>query len=80
MIPHVKSFSAVYEAEIDLFLELSCFFYDPMDVGNLISGSFALSQSIFQYFLQCIYLPTVCISEKTTTTTKQNLISFSFVL
>ena len=29
----------VNKAEVDVFLELSCFFYDPMDVGNLISGS-----------------------------------------
>ena len=32
----VKGFSIVNEAEVDVFLELSCFFYDPMDVGNLI--------------------------------------------
>ena len=31
----VKSFSIVYEAEVDVFLESSCFFYDPMDVGSL---------------------------------------------
>ena len=39
MIHTVKGFSVVNEAEIDVFLELSCFFYDPKDVGNLISGS-----------------------------------------
>ena len=37
----VKGFGIVNEAEIDVFLELSCFFYDPADVGNLISGSSA---------------------------------------
>ena len=37
----VKGFSIVNEAEVDIFLEFSCFFYDPMDVGNLISGSSA---------------------------------------
>ena len=37
----VKSFSIVNEAEVDVFLELSCFFDDPVDVGNLIPGSFA---------------------------------------
>ena len=37
----VKGFSIVSEAEVDVFLEFSCFFYNPMDVGNLISGSFA---------------------------------------
>ena len=37
----VKGFGIVNKAEIDVFLELSCFFDDPMDVGNLISGSSA---------------------------------------
>ena len=41
----VKDFSIVNETEIDVFLELSCFFYDPMDVGNLTSGSSASSKS-----------------------------------
>ena len=41
VIHTVKRFSIVNEAEIDGFLELSCFFYDPKDVGNLISGSSA---------------------------------------
>ena len=40
-----KDFSIVNEAEVDVFLELSCFFYDPTDVGNLISGSSAFSKS-----------------------------------
>ena len=35
----VKGFSVVNRAEVDVFLELSCFLYDPMDVGNLTSGS-----------------------------------------
>ena len=37
----VKGFRVVNEAEVDVFLELSCFFCDPADVGNLISGSSA---------------------------------------
>ena len=41
----VKGFSIVNEAEVDVYLEFSCFFYDPMDVGNLISGSSAFSKS-----------------------------------
>ena len=45
MIHTVKGFSVVNEAEIDVFLELSCFFYDPKDVGNLISGSSAFSKT-----------------------------------
>ena len=45
VIHTVKGFGVVSEAEIDVFLELSCFFEDPMDVGNLISGSSAFSKS-----------------------------------
>ena len=41
----LKGFSIVNKAEVDVFLELSCFFYDPVDVGNLISGSSAFSKS-----------------------------------
>ena len=40
----VKGFSVVNEAEVDVFLEFSYFFYDPKDVGNLISGSSAFSE------------------------------------
>ena len=42
----VKGFGVINKAEIDVFLELSCFFHDPEDVGNLISGSSAFSKSI----------------------------------
>ena len=45
VIRTVKGFSVVSEAEEDVFLELSCFFDDPTDVGNLISGSSAFSKS-----------------------------------
>ena len=45
MIHTVNGFNLVNEAEVDVFLELSCFFDDPMDVGNLISGSSAFSKS-----------------------------------
>ena len=41
VIHTVKGFDIVNKAEIDVFLKLSCFFYDPADVGNLISGSSA---------------------------------------
>ena len=44
MIHTVQSFSVVNEAEVDVFLEFSCFFHDPLDVGNLISGSSAFSK------------------------------------
>ena len=45
VIHTVKGFGVVNKAEVDVFLELSCFFDDPTDVGNLISGSSAFSQS-----------------------------------
>ena len=41
----VKGSSVVSKAKLDVFLEFSCFFYDPTDVGNLISGSSAFSKS-----------------------------------
>ena len=45
MIHTVQGFGIVNKAEIDVFLELSCFFDDPADVGNLISGSSAFSKT-----------------------------------
>ena len=45
VIHTVKGFGVVSKAEVDVFLEFSCFFYEPTDVGNLISGSSAFSKS-----------------------------------
>ena len=45
VIHTVKGFGIVNKAEVDIFLELSCFFDDPVDVGNLISGSSAFSKT-----------------------------------
>ena len=45
VIHTVKGFSVVKESEVDVFIEFSCFFYDPTDVGNLISGSSPFSKS-----------------------------------
>ena len=45
VIHTVKGFGIVNKAEIDVFLELSCFIHDPADVGNLISGSSAFSKT-----------------------------------
>ena len=45
VIHTVKGFGIVNKAEVDVFLELSCFFNDPTDVGNLISGSSAFSKT-----------------------------------
>ena len=45
VIHTIKGFGIVNKAEIDVFLELSCFFVDPSDIGNLISGSSAFSKT-----------------------------------
>ena len=45
VIHTINGFGVVNKAEIDVFLELSCFFDDPTDIGNLISGSSAFSKS-----------------------------------
>ena len=53
MIHAVKGFNVVNEAEVDVFLELLCFFYDPADIGNLISGSSAFSKSSLYIWYIC---------------------------
>ena len=45
MIHTVKRLSIIHEADVGVFLEFSCYLYDPMDVGNLISSSSAFSKS-----------------------------------
>ena len=45
VIHTVKGFGVIDKAEVDVFLELSCFFDDPVDVGNLVSGSSAFSKT-----------------------------------
>ena len=45
VIHTVKGFGVVNKTEVDVFLELSCFFYDPTDVGNLLSDSSAFSKT-----------------------------------
>ena len=52
MIHTVKCFGIVNKAEIDVFLESSCFFDNPADVGNLISGSSAFSKTFSKPFLK----------------------------
>ena len=49
VIHTVKGFEVINKAEIDVFLELSCFFHDPADVGNLVSGSSAFYKSSFEH-------------------------------
>ena len=56
MIHTVKDFGVVNKAEADIFVELSCFFDDPADVGNLISGSSAFSKSILNICKFSVYV------------------------
>ena len=60
MIHTAKGFGIANKAEIDVFLELSCFFDDPVDVGNLISGSSAFSKTslnIWKFMLHELLKP-----------------------
>ena len=60
VIHTVKGFGLINKAKIDVFLGLSCFFDDPMDVGNLISGSSAFSKSslnIFKFIVHILLKP-----------------------
>ena len=56
MIHTVKGFEVVNKAEVEVFLELCCFFYDPTDVGNLISGSSAFSKSSLNIWKFVVYV------------------------
>ena len=56
VIHTVKGFGIVNKAEIDVFLELSCFFDDPADVGNLISSSSAFSKTSFNIWKFTIHV------------------------
>ena len=55
VIHTVKGFGVVNKAEIDVFLELSCFFDDPTDVGNLIFGSSTFSKSSLNIWIHGSY-------------------------
>ena len=60
VIPTVKGFSLVNETEVDVFLEFSCFFYDPPAIDNLISGSSAFSKyslNIWQFAVHVVLKP-----------------------
>ena len=60
VIHTVKGFGIVNKAEIDVFLELSCFFDDSVDVGNLISGSSAFSKTslkIWKFMVHVLLKP-----------------------
>ena len=57
MIHRVKGFGIVNKAEVDIFLELSCFFDDPTDVGNLISDSSAFCKSTWKLMVHILLKP-----------------------
>ena len=60
MIDTVKGFGVVSKAEVDVFLEFSCFFDDPADVGNVISGSSVFTKSslnIWKFMVQVLLKP-----------------------
>ena len=62
VIHTVKDFSIVNKAEIDVFLELSCFFHDPVDFGNLISDSSAFSKTslnIWKFTVHVLFKPSL---------------------
>ena len=62
VIDTVIGFSIVNETEVGIFLEFPCFFYDPMDIGNLISGSSALSKSslyIWEFLVHVLLKPSL---------------------
>ena len=56
MIHTVKGFGIVNKPEIDVFMELSCFFDDPVDVGNLVSGSSAFSKTSLNIWKFMVYV------------------------
>ena len=56
MIHTVKGFSVVSEAEVDVFLEFCCFFCDPADVGNLLSGSSAFFKSSLYIWMFSVHM------------------------
>ena len=56
VIHTVKGFGIVNKAEIDVFLELSCFFDDPVDVDNLISGSSAFAKSSLNFWKFTVHI------------------------
>ena len=67
VIHKVKGFGIVNKAEIDVFLELSCFFDDPADVDNLISGSSAFSKTslnIWKFTVHVVKLKSFCTAKE----------------
>ena len=57
VIHTVKGFGLINKAEVDVFLKFSCFFYDPVNVGNLMSGSSAFSKSSLNIWNFSVHVP-----------------------
>ena len=83
VIHTVKGFDIVNKAEIDVFLELSCFFNDPADVGNLISASSAFSKTslnIWKFMVHVLLKPGLEILSITLLACEMNAIEHSLGL
>ena len=63
VIHTVRGFGIVNKAEVDVFLELSCFFDDTIDVGNLISGSSVFSRSFEHLEVHCSHIAEAWLGE-----------------
>ena len=74
MIHRVKGFSIVNEAEVHVFLEFPCFFYDPTDAGDLISGSSAFLKSSLYIQKLLVHVLQGSGDEKGKCTTKKNIV------
>ena len=73
----VKGFGLVNKTEVDVFLELSCFFYDPTDVGNLISGSSTFPKSslyIWKFLVHVLLKPSLKDFENNLTSMRMSAI------
>ena len=85
VIHTVKRFGIVNKAEVDVFLELSRFFYDPMDVGNLTSGSSAFSKSSLNIWKLSVHILLKTVPRKLVISSQETVVSslyatLSFIL
>ena len=76
MIHIVQNFSVVNEAEVDIFLEFSCFFHDPLDVGNLISSSSAFSKPSLYVWKLLVNVPLKPKREKSLQKVKESWLMY----